>query len=97
MPEVTKTEIKTLIMTNQRWVERAILAIFRKQTEREQSTEDTIDRNGVGFTAYDARKLSYYAKWILSGRHLSGKFLQDAFKKTGKYAGQLEKISKGEI
>ena len=94
---MSNTDIKAKITTDPRWCERAILAIFDRQTTAEQETEETVIHNKMGFTAFDANKLSYYAKWIQSGRHLTGKYLEDAFHKIGKYAKQLEKISKGEL
>ena len=41
--------------------------------------------------------MSYCAKWILSGKHLSGEHLNKARKHILKYSGQLEKIANGEI
>ena len=49
--------------------------------------------NGVGFSSCDANKLSYYAKWILAGKHLSGKYLEDALKKLLKYSKQAIRLS----
>lgn len=93
----TKELIKEKLQTNQKWVERAILAIYNKQSIQEQNVSDTIHRNGVGFNGSDARVMSYYAKWIESGKHLSGKHLIKATKKIMKYSGQLLKIAQGEI
>lgn len=36
-------------------VGRAILAIFNRQTDEEQTEATTTDKNGVGFTAFDAK------------------------------------------
>ena len=78
-------------------MERAIIAIFNHQTHDEQRCSETKEHNNVGFTGCDARKMSYYAGWIKSGRHLSGRHLEVAFKRIGKYAGQLQKIAEGVI
>lgn len=93
----TVEEIKSKIENNQIWLERAILAIFDKQTNEEQKTDESIEHNGVGFNKPDSYKLSYYAKWIKSGKHLSGWHLQNAKIKMAKYSRQLTDIANGRI
>lgn len=90
----TKEQIKEKITTNQKWTERAVVALFNKQTASEQSVEVTHVSNGAGFNKPDSHKLTYYAKWVLSGKHLTGKFLEDAQKRIAKYASQLYGIAK---
>lgn len=90
--EYTKEFIKAKLQSDQRWVERAIVVIYEYQTAEEQAQEITKNDNGVGFTAFDARVLSYYAVYLKSGKHLSGKHLEKAKKTVPKYAGQLLKI-----
>lgn len=90
---MTTNEIRSKITTDQRWLERAIVALFEKQTAIEQRIEDARELNGVGFNKPDSHRMSYYAKWILSGKHLSGKFLADAQHRVKKYAAQLAKIA----
>ena len=90
-------EIKTKISTDQRWLERAILAIFERQTFQEQRVEQTLEFNKIGFNGPDARKMTYYANWIRRGNHLDGEFLEDAKKRILKYSKQLEKISEKKI
>jgi len=86
--------IREKVASDIRWLERAILAIYRFQTAQEQNAENTLFSNGVGFSGADARRGTYYAKWILSGRRLTGEHLDKARKMMPKYAGQLEKIAK---
>lgn len=51
-----KDEIKEkLMMGDVRWIERAVIAIFNKQTENEKEVESTNMRNNVGFTGADAK------------------------------------------
>lgn len=97
MKEWTREEIEDKIINDQKWLERGILAIFEKQTAYEKDAEFSQENNKVGFNKPDARKLSYYAKWIKSGRHLSGHHLENAKKKMVKYSGQLKKIANGKI
>jgi hypothetical protein len=89
----TEQVIVDKINTNQAWLERAILAIFERQTRDEQNTENTHWNNNVGFSAADAHRLSYYAKWILSGKHLNGRHLDIARKRIIKYRKQLTQIA----
>lgn len=85
----TKDEIRENILKNSKWVERAIVAVYRRQTAMEQNAECTVEHNNIGFSACDAHNGSYMAKWILSGRSLSGKWLEKGRKIALKYCGQL--------
>lgn len=84
--------IKAKLASDVRWVERAIVVLHERQTADEQLSEATIEANGIGFNAFDARTLSYYATWIMGGRHLSGKHLDKAKKALPKYAKQILSI-----
>ncbi len=98
----TTEEILTLLQ-NQRYLERAIVAIFEKQTEDEKATNTTKLTNNVGFNGPDAHLGSYLAKYILKGvkeyrkeygNNLSGDFLNRAKKIMPKYAKQLLSMAK---
>lgn len=78
-----------LLSTNDRAVEKAIVVLYNRQTVDEQMAKDTRHKNGRGFSAGDARKGSYMAKYVLDGNHLSGKWLMDARAMAFKYIGQL--------
>jgi hypothetical protein len=95
--EVTKDYIREKLEESQAWLERGILAIYEKQTNDEQESRATRKRNNVGFSGCDAARMSYYAEWIRSGKHLSGDHVEKAKKTMVKYAGQLEKIARGLI
>jgi hypothetical protein len=97
MKNWTAEEIKHKLETDQKWLERAIVAIYNKQTADEKNSEETKYHNGVGFSGADAHLLTYCAHWILSGKSLSGKYLALAKKKMVKYAKQLETISKEKV
>ena len=89
----TKEYIADKIATDDRWLERAILALYKKQTRDEQSIEAALVHNREGFSAAHAKTLSYNAKWILSGRHLDGRYLERARKFTLHYVKQLVEIA----
>jgi len=91
----TREAIETLIRTNDRAVERAMVAIWERQTADEQATEATRHHNGIGFSGWTARSGSYYAKWVGSGRHLSGKHLDKARRIALHHAAQLTRIANG--
>jgi hypothetical protein len=77
------------------WVSRALVAIYAKQTEEEQITDQTTEHNGVGFSGVDAGFCSSLAKWVISGKALTPKQLTAAYKIMPKYARQLARIVKG--
>lgn len=85
------------MIASQTWLERGILAIYKKQTLDEQRIGDVKYHNKVGFSGAHARSGSYYATWILSGKHLSGIHLEKARGMMQHYAGQLVKIANKEI
>lgn len=89
MKQYTLEDVKKYLATNQKWVEGAILKLYEFQTADEQTGEYTSNKNNVGFNAFDAKTLSYYAEWLKSGKHLSGKYLQKAFELMPKYAKQI--------
>lgn len=93
----TREEVKDQILTNDRWVERAIVAIYTRQTSHEQAIGSTTVHNGVGFAHCHASLGSYYARWIKSGKTLSGHHVAKARKMALRYVGQLTKIANGEI
>lgn len=92
-PSWTKERILEKLEQFPKWVERGIVAIYEKQTNEEQATENTRYYNNVGFSAFHAKQGSYYAKWILSGKHLSGPHLHKARKMIKHYAQQLVDIA----
>jgi hypothetical protein len=92
----TRTEIEALINGNDRAVERAMVAIWERQTRDEQATETTRHHNGIGFSGWTAKSGTYFANWVRSGRSLSGKHLAKARKIALHHAGQLTRIANGE-
>ena len=62
---------------------RALVAIFRRQTEAEQATASTVEENGIGFAGCDARTGSLTAKYFIKhGTLLDWQI--DAWTKVGK-------------
>lgn len=90
---MTKTQIISLLASNNRAVERALVALYHRQTVDEQRTSTTKESNGVGFNAKDAEYATYLAKWVLSGRHLTGRHLEAGRRIATFYARQLAEMS----
>jgi len=93
----TREQIIDKLWTDKYWVERGIVALFKQQTADEQEAENTKYHNGRGFNSWAAGPGTYYAKWVLSGRHLSGQYVEKARKICLKHIGQLVKIANGEL
>jgi hypothetical protein len=90
-------EIRELVGSNQAWAERALQALYAKQTTDERNSHQTIEKNHVGFNGVDAEILTSFAEQLATGRrqHLSPKQLAIAYKKLPKYAKQLHQIAYG--
>jgi hypothetical protein len=93
----TAEEIKAKLQSDDYWLERAVLAIYDKQTSNEKTSEQTIEDNGVGFNGPDSRYLSYVARWIKSGKQLDGHHLLKVRSRMSKYSKQLARIANKEI
>lgn len=100
----TKEEIKENLKTNDLWVIKGVLAIYKYQTEEEQAVGCTKINNGVGFNGCDdiimssfAEQIKEWEKFKKYSSPLSKKQLTIARKKIIKYSGQLSKIANGEL
>lgn len=89
--------IKRNIITNDRWLFRAILAVYDKQEYRERQAKSTLERNGVGFNHYDAEIMSSFAECIKKGSILSVSQVQTARHIMPKYRAQLYNIASTKI
>ncbi len=85
--------IRYLLLCNDYAVERAVLAIFARQTMDEQTSNTTLHTNGKGFNGPDARLGTYYAKWLMSGKRLTGNHLNKARVMMYKYVRQLVEVA----
>lgn len=97
---VTAMEIRALLETRQDAVEKATVLIYQRQTDAEKAAQITVEKNGVGFNAFDAGIMTSYAEYILENRWgrprghiLSPKQLAVARKKIVRYVGQIASIA----
>ena len=91
--EYTVDQIKNLLQNNDIAVNRAMVALYNEQTESEKSCNQTNESNGRGFSYRTAPKGTYYAKWVLSGKSLSGYHLDNARKIALFHAKQLTNLA----
>ena len=99
----TKAELvqglKSQIARNNNQAVKALLAIYRNQTYEEQTVQETIEDNGIGFNGTDAEFCSSLAENYLRFHRLSDKQYNSLRKVMQKYAGQLiaQSIDLGKI
>lgn len=78
---------------NSRWVEKAVVAIFNRQTNDEQRTNSTNNNNSMGFNGLDAEFGSSLAKAILKYGKLTPNQAPHARRIIGKYWKQLIEVA----
>lgn len=89
MSMYTKEFIQAKLSNDVRWIERAVLVLFSRQTDDEQTNKVTRWENGRGFNSSDSRYLTYVSNYLLGGRHLSGRHLEKVSAKMPKYWRQI--------
>lgn len=90
---LTKESMLHVLNTKRGAVERALVALWKRQTAGEQAARTTKHQNGEGFTAADAHRLSLLAEKVAKGYQLSPIELEDSRARLQKYAGQLLEIA----
>jgi hypothetical protein len=93
----TREEVNALLDRNPRAVERGIVRLYIRQEATERSQGQTVKQNGIGFNAFWAQSGTYYARWILSGRQLSGGHLEKARKCCRVHSAQLTAYANGDV
>lgn len=89
----TRDEIDTILRTKPGAVERAMLRLYDRQTEDEKSTSHTRHDNARGFSSAFASRGSYYARWVLGGRELTGQHREKALRIALTHSKQLVEIA----
>jgi len=96
--KVTKKQItafiKTKLATNDAWALRALTIVAQNQTLIEQNALTTIERNGVGFTAFDAQILQSFNDQYQQRGGLSQKQMTLVHTMIPKYHNQVVQSSK---
>ena len=91
--------LKSQIAQNNNQAVKALLTIYRNQTYEEQTVQETIEDNGIGFNGTDAEFCSSLAENYLRFHRLSDKQYSSLRKVMQKYARQLitQSIDLGKI
>lgn len=89
----TKASIKALLSRSDAAVKRALVVLYHRQTQDEKRDDRTKYHNNRGFNHGDAKKCSYWARLVLSGRELFPNTIAQARRRLMKYAGQLAVIA----
>ena len=94
----TKAEIVELLESSDKAVERAIVALYKRQTNRERSSMVSIVKNGAGFSSHDAKYFSKLARMLQhKNNHLFPNVIRTARPRIMKYVGQLRYIANGKL
>jgi hypothetical protein len=80
------------LRSDSRWAQRALLAIYRNQTEDEKVAADVKHHNSMGFRCMDSIILTSFANQLQTRGSLSPKQMSVVFKLMPKYARQLMKF-----
>ena len=89
----TADTIWEVFATNKDQMCKGLVLIYRRQTQDEQADRTTRNKNGVGFSAFDAEILSSFAEQYLRKGWLSDKQLAILEKKLYRYRRQLAEIA----
>lgn len=99
----TSDEIKRWLRNSNKFLARAIVAIYKLQTDDEKRAKVTKYHNNVGFNAMDADFLSDLAEDAIEAKNRAGKYLLTTAQLNAaeepmlKYHRQLREIANGEI
>lgn len=88
-----RTQINELLNTNPKAVERAMVRLYDLQTKDEKVNNGSRWLNGQGFQSSAAKRGTYYARWVLGGRPLTGVHLERARAIAVRHSRQLVEIA----
>jgi hypothetical protein len=88
------TYINWLLVNSDEAVKRAVVALYRRQTEDEQEIRKACHKNARGFSAAHARVGSKLANQIIGGKDLSKDELFIARVMALKYIDQLSSVAR---
>lgn len=95
--KLEKAKMIHTLATSDKFVERAILALFERQTNTEKEVGIAICQNSRGFSGVHAGIMSSFAEWILKshrpeGKRLTPKQILISRRILSHYSGQLIEI-----
>jgi hypothetical protein len=71
----TEAKVLHMLETSDTWVERALVMLYQRQTQHEQKSDATRERNTIGFQRADVENFSPLARKVLAGEKLSDREL----------------------
>lgn len=89
----TEAEISVLIQTNDIVLYRALIRLYNCQTADEKISQETRNKNGAGFNAYDAKFLTNVAEFYKARGFLTYGQKVATRRKLAKYTKQLTRIA----
>ena len=90
-------KLKVKLASDRRWAQRALLAIFKNQTDDEKIDGLVKHHNGKGFKSVDSEILTSFAGQLQLRGDLSEKQMAILHRKIPAYAGQLVKFHREKI
>lgn len=90
---IDEAAIVRSLNTNPLAVEKAMLILLSRQTDDEKRESEAKYRNNRGFGGNTVTKGTYFAKWVASGRHLTGHHLERARKIAIHHRKQLLEVA----
>lgn len=89
--------LRTILASNKKWAIQALIRMYQQQTQEEQTTGETIEANGVGFSGHDSTIMSNIANQVIKYHSISPKQMDIVFRIIPKYSKQILKMSNIEI
>lgn len=96
MEKYTAEFIREKMDTDDKWLVRGLIAIYKKQTAQEKAIRETREKNGVGFNGVDGQIMSSIAEFYMNRQYITPKQTVVVRRKMRKYAGQLARIANSE-
>lgn len=91
-----KSIVRQMLLTNNEWLVRGLVALLARQVEDEITAETTKYRNARGFNSSDAAILTSLGRQWQTRQWLSDRQMTLVRRKMLKYSGQLARIARGE-
>jgi len=88
-----KEFLKEKLSSSPKWALKALLTIYKNQTNDEQEMGHAKYANGIGFSGVDSDILSSFAEQYLRRGYLSNKQMSILFKNIPKYWSQILEVT----
>jgi len=86
-----------MLSTDSEWATKAMVRLYRNQTQFEKMVGETYARNGIGFNAYDGKLLMAVYVHYKKCNYLLADHVELLHRRLPKYAEQLVSVSNKDI